>query len=242
MMNRGGAPETHFLISSNILFIKDYCSDEDSEEFYSQLQSLTDFIPKEDIITVIGDFNAVVGLNSDGNEDVIVTFGHGTRNRRRENLTISPLEPSPPPLRIECEAALKSLKSNKSPGPDGLHAKLLKVDEEVVTDLYHKIATAAWHKKYFPKTFLSHVEATNGEMIGGIVMDKLTYTDDIDMLTGSVAELQTKAENLEVVTGTFGMKINKDKTKAMRVSRFNNPSPPKIKLNGAEIEWVDNFT
>ena len=71
------------------------------------------------------------------------------------NLTISPSEPSPLPLRSEFEAVLKSLKSNKSPGPDGLHAKLPKVDEEVVTDLYHKIATAAWHKKYFPKTFCS---------------------------------------------------------------------------------------
>ena len=28
----------------------------------------------------------------------------------------------------------------------------------------------------------------------------------------------------------------------MRLSRFNNPSPPKIKLNGVGIEWVDSFT
>jgi len=61
------------------------------------------------------------------------------------------------------------------------------------------------------------------------------------MLTGSVAELQTEADNLEVVTGTFRIKINEDKTNAMRVSRFNNPSPPKIKLNRAEIELVDSF-
>ena len=58
------------------------------------------------------------------------------------------------------------------------------------------------------------------------------------MLTESVAELQTIADNLEAVTGTFGMKINEDKTKAMCVSRFNNSSPPKINNNGAKIEWI----
>ena len=89
---------------------------------------------------------------------------------------------------------------------------------------------------------MSHVEATNTAMIGGIVIDKLAYVDDIDMLIGSVTELQTKTDKLEVVTGIFGMKINEDKTKSMHMSRFNNPSPPKIKLNGTEIEWVDSFT
>ena len=85
------------------------------------------------------------------------------------------------------------------------------------------------------------MEATKGAMIGGIVIDKLVYAYDIDMLAGSVTELQTKADNLEVLTGTFGMKINENTTKAMRVSRFNSPTLPKIKLNGAEIEWIDSF-
>ena len=47
---------------------------------------------------------------------------------------------------------------------------------------------------------MSHVEATNGAMIEGIVIDKLVYAYDIVMLAGSVAELQTKADNLEVFT------------------------------------------
>ena len=64
------------------------------------------------------------------------------------NLTISPSEPSLPPLR---RAALKSLKLNKSPGTDGLQAEILKV----VTDLYHGIATDARDKEYFPKTWCS---------------------------------------------------------------------------------------
>ena len=73
-------------------------------------------------------------------------------------------------------------------------------------------------------------------MIGGTIIDKLTYEDDIETLTGSVSKLQTKAENLEVVTRTFRMKINGDKTKAKRVSMFNNPSTSKIKLNRVKIE------
>ena len=37
------------------------------------------------------------------------------------------------------------------------------------------------------------------------------------------------------------MKINEDKTKAMRVSMFNSPSPPNIKLDRADIECLDSF-
>jgi len=65
------------------------------------------------------------------------------------------VEPSPPPLRSEVEAALKSVKSNKSPGPDGLQAEFLKVNSEVGTDLYRKLATANCHREYFPKTWYS---------------------------------------------------------------------------------------
>ncbi|KAK2711071.1 hypothetical protein QYM36_012294 [Artemia franciscana] len=59
-------------------------SNEDPEEFYSQLHSLTSSIKKNDIILVTGDFSAVVGSNSDDNEDVMEKFEHGTRNRRGE--------------------------------------------------------------------------------------------------------------------------------------------------------------
>ncbi|KAK2725804.1 hypothetical protein QYM36_000326 [Artemia franciscana] len=65
---------------------KTFLSDEESEEFYSQLQSLTHSIPKKDMILVIGDFNALVGSNTDGNEDVMGKFGHCTRNKRSEGL------------------------------------------------------------------------------------------------------------------------------------------------------------
>ena len=41
--------------------------------------------------------------------------------------------------------------------------------------------------RLFLHCVMSHIEATNGAMIGGIVIDNLAYADDIDMLTGSVA-------------------------------------------------------
>ena len=60
--------------------------DEESENFYLQLQSLVDSVPKKDIIFVIGDFNAIVGNNHTGHEDVMGKFGHGKMNRRGERL------------------------------------------------------------------------------------------------------------------------------------------------------------
>ena len=77
---------------------------------------------------------------------------------------------------------------------------------------------------------MSHVEGTNRAMIGGIVIDKVAYADDIDTIAGFVAELQTKADNVKVVTGTFGMKINEDKPKGMCMSKFNSPYPPKAEI------------
>ena len=71
-----------------------------------------------------------------------------------------------------------------------------------------------------------HVEATNGAMIGGIVIDKPAYADTIDKLIGSVAD--TKADNLEVVTRTFGMKINEDKRKLCAFQgSIDHPHPNK---------------
>lgn len=60
--------------------------DEESENFYLQLQCLVDSVPKKDIVFVIGDFNAIVGDDPSGNEDVMGKFGHGQLNKRGERL------------------------------------------------------------------------------------------------------------------------------------------------------------
>ena len=61
-------------------------SDQEAEEFYSQLQHTVDTAPKKDALFMIGDFNAIVGQSNDGLEDVMGTFGHGRQNHRGEML------------------------------------------------------------------------------------------------------------------------------------------------------------
>ena len=61
-------------------------SDQEAEEFYSQLQHTVDTAPKKDVLFVIGDFNAIVGHSNDGLEDVMGKFGHGRQNHRGEML------------------------------------------------------------------------------------------------------------------------------------------------------------
>ena len=61
-------------------------SEEDCDQFYFQLQSVTDQIPKNDILIVLGDFNAIVGSCHAGREDVMGPHGHGRLNARGERL------------------------------------------------------------------------------------------------------------------------------------------------------------
>jgi len=55
-------------------------TNEDKDNFYSQLSSLTQAIPSHDRIVVLGDFNAVSGVDRTGYESVVGPFGHGTIN------------------------------------------------------------------------------------------------------------------------------------------------------------------
>ncbi|KAK2723000.1 hypothetical protein QYM36_003260 [Artemia franciscana] len=60
--------------------------DEESENFYLQLQSPVDYVPKKDIVLVIGDFNAIAGNNYRGHEDIMGKFDNGQMNRGGERL------------------------------------------------------------------------------------------------------------------------------------------------------------
>lgn len=59
---------------------------EDKEAFYHQLQAILQKIKKRDIKIVIGDFNAKVGTENTGKEDVIGKEGTGTSNENGERL------------------------------------------------------------------------------------------------------------------------------------------------------------
>ena len=61
-------------------------SEEECDQFYFQLQSVTDQIPKNDILIVLGDFNARVGSCHTGRKDVMGPHKHGRLNARGEQL------------------------------------------------------------------------------------------------------------------------------------------------------------
>jgi hypothetical protein len=61
-------------------------SEEECDEFYFTLQSVIDQIHKKDVLIVMGDFNAIVGMDNTGRSDIMGTFGHGKLNARGERL------------------------------------------------------------------------------------------------------------------------------------------------------------
>ena len=53
---------------------------EDKDNFYEQLQTVVESVHKHDILLVIGDFNAKVGEDNEGYENIIGSHGVGERN------------------------------------------------------------------------------------------------------------------------------------------------------------------
>ena len=54
--------------------------------FYEQLQRTINETPNQDILILMGDFNAKVGQDHHNWPDVIGKFGYGDMNQRGENL------------------------------------------------------------------------------------------------------------------------------------------------------------
>ena len=76
--------------------------------------------------------------------------------------------------------------------------------------------------------------------IGGRPLCNLRFADDIDLLGGSETELQDLTTRLERAAGAHGMEISSEKSKVM-VNSHNQQAATSIKLNGQELEEVDNF-
>ncbi|GFR70600.1 hypothetical protein ElyMa_002076500, partial [Elysia marginata] len=55
------------------------------------------------------------------------------------------------PTRQEIIRAIKSLKNNKAPGPDGLNAELFKADPELAAEVLLPLLTKAWKEKEIPE-------------------------------------------------------------------------------------------
>uniref|UniRef100_A0A914XMQ5 Endonuclease/exonuclease/phosphatase domain-containing protein n=1 Tax=Plectus sambesii TaxID=2011161 RepID=A0A914XMQ5_9BILA len=54
--------------------------DSTKDDFYSDLQEAIDSVPAKDLLLLAGDFNAHVGTNRSGWEEILGNFSHGTAN------------------------------------------------------------------------------------------------------------------------------------------------------------------
>jgi len=61
-------------------------TEDDIETFYGQLEHTIEELPKKDVKIVIGDWNAKVGMDNVGWEQVMGRYGYGERNDRGERL------------------------------------------------------------------------------------------------------------------------------------------------------------
>ena len=80
-----------------------------------------------------------------------------------------------------------------------------------------------------------------GVKIQGRELYNLKFADDIDLLDKTYERLQNQLEKLDAESKRYGMQINRDKTKTMIFHRKEAKPRVKIKLNGTELEEVDNF-
>ena len=61
-------------------------TEEDLEDFYNNLTETVEEVPKQEILIVMGDWNAKIGRENSGWEKVMGKFGYGARNERGEKL------------------------------------------------------------------------------------------------------------------------------------------------------------
>ena len=79
-----------------------------------------------------------------------------------------------------------------------------------------------------------------GIKVGGRWIRALRFADDQAMMAGSQEGLQTMMDRLNATSKENGMKINKKKTKVMRISK-GEQKMVKICIDGEEIEQVKEF-
>ena len=84
-------------------------------------------------------------------------------------------------------------------------------------------------------------EAWNGGVIiGGCKLTNLRYADDTTVLAACIEDMENLLNKLEAVSRTFGLEMNRSKTKIMIIDRPKNNRPEVVELAGVEV--VSHFT
>jgi hypothetical protein len=75
--------------------------------------------------------------------------------------------------------------------------------------------------------------------IGRQIVHIVKYADDLELLAKEEKVLQDMINKLIEIGRCYGMKMNVEKTKVMRISR--QPSPIKIMIDQKQLENVESF-
>ena len=75
--------------------------------------------------------------------------------------------------------------------------------------------------------------------IGGQFIQTVKYTDDLVIMSKEETVLQSVIDKLNEIGRCYGMEINVEKTKVMRISR--QPSPVTIMIDQKQLENVECF-
>ena len=70
-------------------------------------------------------------------------------------------------------------------------------------------------------------------------LDEFDFVDDLALLSHTHSQMQDKTSTLERVASSIGLRINKEKTKVMRINANNIKT---IVLNNDELEDVEELT
>ena len=79
--------------------------------------------------------------------------------------------------------------------------------------------------------------------VNGHTVINLRYTDDVNLVAGSIEELQDLVDRVRPESEKSGLLLNAKKTKVMKIRRnITNENDTNIKINNESIENVKQFT
>ena len=93
----------------------------------------------------------------------------------------------------------------------------------------------------YTENIFREVGNDKGIKIGGRIINNLRYADDTVLLAETKEDLQHILNEVNSVGERYGMKMNATKTKTMVVCRKGDTPQIKIKIDGVEIEQVQQF-
>lgn len=77
-----------------------------------------------------------------------------------------------------------------------------------------------------------------GLKLGGWACDHLAYADDVDLMGGSLQEIDEKTRQFKAAAGRVGLEINEDKRKVMKETRGAKVIDQLINCGGLRAEAV----